>query len=126
MTQTTPDDEIDLLVLWSAIWRRRYVLGGLTLLGLAAGFAAGLRIQPVYESRAALQIGRVGGVGFVEEPVGILSQIMGSRTIPALRGPMPANRGGNVPEHPWRPARVRQRRADIFRMIETVESAQAI
>ncbi len=75
MTQTLPDDEIDVLAMWSALWRRRYLLGGLALVGLAAGLAAGLMIQPVYESRAALQVGRVGGVGFVEEPVAVMNRI---------------------------------------------------
>ena len=75
MTTTIADDELDLLALWSAISRRRYLLGGLTLLGAVAGFAIGLTIRPVYESREAFQIGRVGGVGFVEEPAKIINQI---------------------------------------------------
>src|SRR5262249_35115218 len=75
MTQTPPDDEIDVLAMWSALRRRRSLVGGLALIGLAAGLAAALMIHPVYESRAALRIGRVGGVGFVEEPVAVMNRI---------------------------------------------------
>lgn len=71
------DQEIDLVDLWLVLRRRRALFFGMVLAALAIAIALIIFMPPVYESRAVLQIGQVGGVGkesgaMPVEPPGIL------------------------------------------------------
>ena len=71
------DQEIDLVDLWLVLRRRRAVFFGIVLAALATAIALIIFMPPVYESRAVLQIGQVGGVGkeggaMLVEPPGVL------------------------------------------------------
>lgn len=57
------DQEIDLVDLWLVLRRRRAVFFGIVLAAMATAIALIIFMPPVYESRAVLQIGQVGGVG---------------------------------------------------------------
>ena len=71
------DQEIDLVDLWLVLQRRRAVFFGVVLVGLALAIALIVLMPPVYESRAVVQIGHVGGIGkeggiTPVEPAGVL------------------------------------------------------
>ena len=71
------DQEIDLIDLWLVLRRRRAVFFGIVLAALTTAIALIIFMPPVYESRAVLQIGQVGGVGkeggaMPVEPPGVL------------------------------------------------------
>jgi uncharacterized protein involved in exopolysaccharide biosynthesis len=86
------EDEIDLRVLVIAVQRRRYLVLVLLLSGLIAGTALGFMGSPLYESRAVLQIGRVGGVGPVQTSTEVVQSLRQAHRIddPTLRGrPVP-------------------------------------
>jgi len=57
------DQEIDLVDLWLVLQRRRAVFIGVLLAALAMAIALIVLMPPVYESRAVVQIGHVGGIG---------------------------------------------------------------
>ncbi|MBQ2262499.1 MAG: polysaccharide biosynthesis tyrosine autokinase [Loktanella sp.] len=56
MAQDTADDEIDLGQLLGTLWRGRWQIGLVTLLGLAFGFLSIANTYPTYQSDALLQL----------------------------------------------------------------------
>jgi len=57
------DQEIDLVDLWLVLQRRRAVFFGVVLTAIIIAIALIVLMPPVYESRAVVQIGHVGGIG---------------------------------------------------------------
>ncbi len=57
------DQEIDLVDLWLVLQRRRAVFFRVLLVAIAAAVALIFLMPTVYESRAVIQIGHVGGIG---------------------------------------------------------------
>lgn len=57
------DQELDLVDLWLVLQRRRKVFFGVVLGALLLTIALIVLMSPVYESRAVVQIGHVGGIG---------------------------------------------------------------
>jgi LPS O-antigen subunit length determinant protein (WzzB/FepE family) len=66
MRQAVAEDEIDLLSVWDALAHRKYLIAAAVALGIAAGVAFAMLVRPVYESRALLQIGRLGELGHIQ------------------------------------------------------------
>ena len=56
-------DEIDLVDLWRALVRQKWVFGAIVLLTMLGAGVYLLTASPVYESRATIQIGQVAGEG---------------------------------------------------------------
>ena len=57
------DQEIDLVDLWLVLYRRRTLFLGIVAVAIAIAIALIVLMPPVYESRAVVQIGHVGGIG---------------------------------------------------------------
>jgi uncharacterized protein involved in exopolysaccharide biosynthesis len=69
------DDGVSLVGLWLVMVRRKGVVLAALLLGVAATAALSFVPQPVYESRAVLEIGRVGGSLLVEDPTVLVRRL---------------------------------------------------
>jgi len=68
--------DVSLLELWLVVRKRRSWLFAGLLFGIAAAIAYTSMVQPVYESHATLQIGRIHDKGLIEEPVTLAVQLM--------------------------------------------------
>src|SRR5579863_1766483 len=51
-----PGDSIGLDALTGALWRKKWTIAAMALLGLMAGLAISLVIKPTYRARASLQL----------------------------------------------------------------------
>ena len=51
-----PGSTLDMRRIWAALYRHRYIVGGLIALMLAAGIVASLLTTPIYRAQASLQI----------------------------------------------------------------------
>jgi len=58
---TTSDDEISLVDLWIVLVEHKWLILGIALATLGAAAALGSLKTPMYESRAVIEVGRLGG-----------------------------------------------------------------
>lgn len=84
-SRSVAGDEMSLVDLWLVLARRKWLVIGVFFATLIGAVVWSSLQTPIYESRAIVQIGKLTGVGLIEEPVVTLRRL---REVHGLEGGM--------------------------------------